>query len=284
MYMDEASAASAPYAPRVRDVMSRCVALGREDDKLAFASQIMLWRGLRHLPVVDDDDRLVGMLSDRDLLRYVLEGPAGALPLRSVMTKPVETVEPDVDLTEASARLALTRIDCLPVVKDGKMLGILTTTDVLAERGRLLHKSDHGRIPTASDIMSGRVVVAHLGESLISAVQKLVDSEIRHLPVVDAEFRAVGMLSDRDVRTAVGDPLSVLERQSDDDLAALCVDSIMTTTPHFVSPAASVLEVASMLVDDQIGALLVVNEGEELLGIISYVDVIAHLTGRGRRS
>lgn len=272
-----------PYVARVRDVMSQSPALGREDDKLTLASQIMLWRGLRHLPIVDRQDHLVGILSDRDLLRYVLEGPAGALPLRSVMTTPVETIGPEVDLTEASARLALSHIGCLPVVKDGKLLGVLTTTDVLAERGRLLHKSGHGRIPTAADVMNGRLVVSHLGDSLITAIQKLVDAKVRHVPVVDEDFRVVGMISDRDVRTVVGDPVAAIERESDDQLAAMRVDSVMTTEPRTVLPQASLLEVAARLMDDQIGAVLVVTADDELLGIISYVDVIGHLTGRHRR-
>ncbi len=269
-----------PAACRVRDIMSRRVFVARDHDTLAFASQLMLWRGIRHLPVVDEQERLVGIVSDRDLMRYVVEGPAGSLPLRDVMSSPVETIRPDADVDEASGRLSVAKIDCLPVVSNTKVLGILTTFDVLAERAKRLHKGGSGRTPTAGDLMSRRVVVAHCGDTLVSAIQKLIDAGVRHVPIVDDDHRLVGILSDRDVRTVVGDPREAILRGDDDPLAAVEVDSVMTARPRSVSPDASVLELAELFVDHRIGAVPVVTSDDKLLGIISYVDVIGHFAGR----
>lgn len=267
---------------RVRDIMSRRVVVAKEHDTLAFASQMLLWRGIRHLPVVDAQEYLVGIVSDRDLLRYVVEGPAGSIPLRDVMSKPVETIDPDAELEEASARLAVSRIDALPVVKGGRVLGIVSSSDVLAERGKVLHKSGPGRIPTAVDVMHSRVLVTHPTDSVVSAIQKLVDAEIRHLPVVDEDFRVVGMLSDRDVRTAVGDPRKAIEQEAEDFLVEMEVGSVMTANPVCVPPDASVLAVAELLLDERVGAIPVVTDDDKLLGIVSYVDVLGHFTGRRR--
>lgn len=264
---------------RVRDIMSRRVVVARVHDTLAFASQLLLWRGIRHLPVVDADEHIVGIVSDRDLLRYVVEGPAGALPLRDVMTSPVEVIAPDADLEEASAKLAVARIDALPVVKNGRVLGILTSSDILAERGKIIHKGGEGRIPCAADVMHTRVLVTHPTDPIGSAIQKLIDAEVRHLPVVDEDFRVVGMLSDRDVRTAVGDPRRAIA-EAEDFLSEIEVGGIMTAAPLSVSPTASVLEIAEILMDEKVGALPVVTDDDKLLGIISYVDVIGHFAGR----
>jgi CBS domain-containing protein len=272
--------ARATPGDRVRDLMTRQVVSAREHDTLAFASQILLWRGMRHLPVLDAKDRLVGMLSDRDLLRYVVEGPAGALPLREVMSTAVETIDPDAAVSEASARLAVGRIDALPVVRDGRLLGIISTSDILAERGRILHKSGRGRIPTAADVMSVRVLCAHQGDSLLSAIQKLVDAEVRHLPVVDDDHRVVGILSDRDVRTVVGDPRSAIERWDEDLFEDVTVGGVMTRAPVTVPVDASVLAIAEILIDDRVGAIPVVTLDDKLVGIVSYVDVIGHFAGR----
>lgn len=270
----------APYEARVRDVMSRRVATARQDDTLAFASQILKWRHIRHLPVVDAEDHLVGILSDRDLLTHVVEGPAGSLPLRDVMHTRVEVVGPETDLAEAAAMLAVARIDCLPVVRGKKLLGILTSADVLAERGRLAGKNGRSRMPIAADVMNRRLLVAHRGDSLMSAIQKLVDAEVRHLPVVDEDFRVVGILSDRDVRTTVGDPRAAIDREGEAFLDAMQVDQVMSAEPLTVAADASILEIADTLLDERIGAIPVVAEDDRLLGIVSYVDVIAHFVGR----
>lgn len=276
---DQAPTRATP-GDRVRDLMTRRLVSARDHDTLAFASQILLWRGIRHLPVLDAKDQLVGMLSDRDLLRYVVEGPAGALPLRDVMSVSVETIDPDAGVAEASARLAVGRIDALPVVRDGKLLGIISTSDILAERGRILHKSGRGRIPSAADVMSRRVLSAHEDDSLLSAIQKLVDAEVRHVPVVDDDHRVVGILSDRDVRTVVGDPRSAIERWDDGIFGDVTVGGVMTRSPLTVQIDASVLAIAEILIDDRVGAIPVVTVDDKLVGIVSYVDVIGHFAGR----
>jgi CBS domain-containing protein len=260
--------------------MTRRVATVREDDTLAFASQILRWRVIRHLPVLDAEDHLVGILSDRDLLQHVVEGPAGALPLREVMHTAVETIGPDAPLAEASAKLAIARIDCLPVVRGRKLLGILTSADVLAERGRIAGKNARSRVPIAADVMNRRVLVSHLGDTLFTAIQKLVDAGVRHLPVVDEDYRVVGIVSDRDVRTTVGDPRAALDREGDEMLDEILVDQLMSPNPITVSPETSVLEIADMLLDERVGAVPVVGPDDSLLGIVSYVDVIAHFVGR----
>lgn len=267
----------------VAELMTRRVAVCRDDDTVAFAHQIMLWRTVRHLPIVDAKGAVVGMLSDRDLLQVVVEGPAGALPLRDVMSRPVQTVTPETPVSEASAMLATGRIDALPVVKNGKLLGILTTTDILAERGKLLHKGMPGRLPTAADVMRTRVLSASPTDTLFSALRKLLDAEIRHLPVVDDDYRVVGMLSDRDVRTAIGDPREAMLRDGENDfLEEMLVESVMTPGSIAVQANASVIEIADVLLDEKVGALPVVDDADKLIGIISYVDVLAHFAGRRR--
>ena len=267
--------------PRVGDVMSREIAVVHDADVLAFASQILLWRGVRHLPVLDADDKLVGILSDRDLLRVVIEGPAGGLPVSQFMSKPVHTVHADTDLGEASSLLWSSGIDALPVLEGDKLVGILTTSDVLAERGRSLRKAGAGAIPRACDVMSRRVLVTHPTDSLASAIRQLLGANIRHVPVVDADLRIVGMLSDRDVRTAVGDPLRAMDEDGGgDSIRDRTVESVMTRGPITVGATASVLDLARIFVDERVGAIPVVRDDDTLIGIVSYVDVIGHFLGR----
>jgi acetoin utilization protein AcuB len=109
------------------------------------AFERMLERGIRHLPVVDREHRVVGVLSIDDLraalpfplsLRRPLE-PAQRDAAREsrvgeIMTHGPETLGPDAPLEEAAERMAEARIGCLPVVDEtGRLAGLLSETDVL---------------------------------------------------------------------------------------------------------------------------------------------------------
>jgi CBS domain-containing protein/RNA polymerase-binding transcription factor DksA len=105
----------------------------------------MIGRGIRHLPVVDAGDRVVGVLSIDDLRAALPFSVSLALPpapaereaarewcVGDVMTYSAQTVGEDDSLAEAAQRMALQRIGCLPVVDpDGRLLGLLSETDVL---------------------------------------------------------------------------------------------------------------------------------------------------------
>lgn len=133
------SVASAP----VSSIMRTEFASLREGDRLDLADQVMKLGRVRHLPVLDAEGKLVGIVSNRDLLEASLTSVLAFAPdqrrgfLRSVevaevMTREVETVDPDTALGVAANRLIRHKIGCLPVVRaDGVMVGLVTETDLL---------------------------------------------------------------------------------------------------------------------------------------------------------
>ena len=124
---------------QVSELMIRSVATILERQTVAEAREEMELSHIRHLPVVDAEGRLVGVVSDRDLMR------AGD-PTDSVgacMSAAVATVSPETDLTEAAFLLIRDRIGCLPVSDaSGKLLGILTESDFVRLAHDLLGGAD----------------------------------------------------------------------------------------------------------------------------------------------
>lgn len=127
-------------AATVRDWMTRdLVTLGR-NDKVSAADDLLRMKRIRHLPVLDEDGELAGIVSQRDLFRGALAralgyGEAaqtkllGMLLVKEVMTNGVETIAPDAPLSEAARRMAEHKIGSLVVVEDGRPVGILTEGD-----------------------------------------------------------------------------------------------------------------------------------------------------------
>jgi acetoin utilization protein AcuB len=109
---------------------------------------------------------------------------------------------------------------------------------------------------------------------LREAVELVIGRHIRHMPVLDATGRLVGIATDRDVKRALPSPLSATAA---DEYEAILdttpLSRVMTREPLTVSPDASMAEAVRLLLDNRIGGLPVV-EGGRLVGILTERDVL----------
>ena len=129
---------------KVRDVMTADPTTLKRNDKLTLADDIMRLGRVRHLPVLDDDGQLlVGIVTQRDLFRDALAQALGygshaqrkildTLAVKDVMATDVVTTSPNTSLVEAARLLTERKIGCLPVVENGRLVGILTEGDFVA--------------------------------------------------------------------------------------------------------------------------------------------------------
>ncbi len=125
---------------KAMDLMTENVFSVNADEDLARLSDLMEDIHVRHMPVKDKEGRLVGLVSQRDLLRSALY-TAKDLPLTEqrellqrmtvgeIMTADPETAEMDDDIEEAGRVMLENKLGCLPVVEGGKLVGILTEAD-----------------------------------------------------------------------------------------------------------------------------------------------------------
>jgi CBS-domain-containing membrane protein len=128
----------------VSEIMRREVVTVGAQERLDLTQDIMNLGRLRHLPVLDDDQRLIGIISHRDLLASamteVLDFDARSrrsflrsIEVREVMAKDVVSVRPDTELHEVARILVERKIGCVPVVGEGgELVGLVTETDLIA--------------------------------------------------------------------------------------------------------------------------------------------------------
>ncbi len=129
---------------KVREVMTTEVTTLKRNDKLTLADDVMQLGRIRHLPILEDDgEQLAGILSQRDLFRGALAQALGygqyahrklldTFSIKDVMTTDVITISPDTPLVAAARVLMERKIGCLPVVKGGRLIGIITEGDFVA--------------------------------------------------------------------------------------------------------------------------------------------------------
>jgi CBS domain-containing protein len=143
----------------VRDLMTSDVVTVRADMPLKEVARLLLERRISGVPVVDEGGAVIGVVSEADFLRKEAGDPVhrrrlglrwlvhdrhveedrhrlGAVTAGEAMTRPAVTIEPDRPLSEAARTMTEGRIKRLPVVQDGRLVGILTRTDVVRAYAR----------------------------------------------------------------------------------------------------------------------------------------------------
>lgn len=137
----------------VSDLMTSSPDTVFSDDDLGDVYALMNEKMIRHVPVIDHDGSVEGLVSQRDLIRTVLHAfddltfldqrdALRGMLVRDVMTADPDTVAPDMPLSDAGRLLLENKIGCLPVVEGTRLVGILTESDFIK---RVVMESEHAR-------------------------------------------------------------------------------------------------------------------------------------------
>jgi acetoin utilization protein AcuB len=185
------------YKGFLRERVQRKVITIRPEASFYEANTLIREKGIRHLPVVDADQKLVGLLTDRDLraagpsqasdlsvheIHYVLQ----KLKVSSFMTprEKLITVTPEVVIEEAVQLMHQHKIGCLPIVEGDRLYGIITETDILAHFVDIFGLRQKGtRLTVALEDKPG---------SMIGILQVLKDHNINLISIVAPSFVAGG--------------------------------------------------------------------------------------------
>jgi acetoin utilization protein AcuB len=128
--------------------------------------------------------------------------------------------------------------------------------------------------------MSGDPLSVRAADPALAALDLMIERGIRHLPVLDASRRVVGVLSLDDLRAAL--PFEVSLRRAPDPIARQlardwCVGDVMTYAPHTLAEDAPLAEAAARMAEHRIGCIPVVDAQGRLVGILSETDVLQAL-------
>ena len=132
---------------RVEDVMSRELFTVGRNDKLSVADNILKQKRIRHIPVLDKDGALAGIITQRDLFRGILLKSLGygsraeerlleSLVVKDAMRDEVIITTPDTPLADAARLMLENKIGCLPVVAGGRLVGLISEADFVEQFAR----------------------------------------------------------------------------------------------------------------------------------------------------
>jgi len=260
--------AEVPEHVRVADVMSRDVARVHPETPLGELVELLVGRDYRGVPVIDATERVVGIVTNGDLVergglsmrlellatasRETLQQALAALAtdgrtVAEVMTRDVVTVPSDLSVLEAARLMTQRRLKRLPVVDAaGHLLGIISRVDLLrtVAEGYPVPEPQPSQVRPARlvvDVLRRDVPTVSLQASLPEVIDAVVSTRLNRAVVIDAQQRVVGLVTDAELVRRLGERPGVVTRLmrrvapvpmiNDVKAADLMVSDVVTTGP-----------------------------------------------------
>ncbi|MBN1537763.1 MAG: CBS domain-containing protein [Anaerolineales bacterium] len=264
-------------AKLVRDYMHPGVITCRPDATLGQVAVMLVQHQVHSLVVIDRDSRPIGILTDFDLLagewlsadKESLE-VMRKLSAGDLMSSPVELIDSNQPISEAAQRMHEGSFRRLIVADKGKMIGVISVSDIIASLGeRMPAKRD-----TVGDVMSDAILVCRENTPLVLAARAMTQTRWRSVVVVDAHGTPLGVVSGLDFLPYCN---------NDDGCNGKLVSDIMH--PALTIPInASLREAADKLIENHYHRLIVIDQDHPdafPLGVISSFDIVAEMARPG---
>lgn len=253
----------------VSEIMSEEPVSIKEHDFVTRARQLMRDYFLRSLVVVDDGGRLVGILSDQDILQVTstrsnitVGGYASQSP----------TITPDMDVVKAAKLMVQSRQNRVPVVKsttDRMVVGILSNTDIL--RNIKVPRNVPG---TLQEIMTKKVKTCLPDDKINTIWGHMLETDYTGIPVVSKKGEPIGMITRRDIIKSGAVRIEVEDERRTKPNDSSKVEKIMSTPAYTLLETESIQNAIEMIIRYDIGRITIVNEKEKVSGIIDRQDLL----------
>jgi len=256
----------------VRDLMHTGLITCKADATLGQVAVLLNQHHIHALAVTDRDGRVLGIISDFDLLagEWLSSDTESLETMRSLtaadlMSQPVDSIEADVPLSEAARVVIEKDVSRLLVTENGKLVGIISLSDFVAS----LTEQIQARRETVGDVMSDAILVCRGKTPILSAARAMTSSGWRSVLVVDAKGRVLGVVSGKDL-------LKFVQNGVDESIVVRDVMHPALT----IDINASLREAADKLIQNHYHRLVVVDAEDPdafPLGAISTFDIVAEM-------
>ncbi|MCC7553644.1 MAG: CBS domain-containing protein [Methanobacteriaceae archaeon] len=262
----------------VKNLMSENLITIDKDQSLSDGLKLLRKHKISRLPVVNtnknNQKELVGIVSERDIARKLGSSKYGSMPpsrfhISSVMVKDVVTVNENVELSEVASLMLEKQIGSLPIESNENMVGIVSKADFVS----LCTTKAFEKI-SVEEVMKTDIKSVSSDERLVHARRILIDSKIGRLPVIDSG-EIVGILTSKDViRCLIAFRKNVPEKHQSAQIKNIVVEDIMSTNIKTISQEDNIADVANILIETGYNGLPVVDDDENIVGIITQTDLL----------
>ena len=252
----------------VKEVMSTPRITVRKGETVSDVISRMKKGRVREIPVLDDD-RPIGLVSYYSLLSR------RNLPLSAKVEHimvPCPRLEEDMPIISAAEELMSTGVRGAPVVRNGKLVGFVSRTDII----RIISSMDELRRKQVGAIMSTAPVSVTRTEQVRKAQILMKGLNEKTLPVVDQNHELIGAIGMTEIMDVVWSPRASKppnEVRGDREPADVRVGSVMNRYPAFVSPDDALDRAISVMLSKNLSTVFVADE-RKLVGVISQTDIM----------
>ena len=129
---------------QIKEIMTTNVKTIRPEDTVKSLAQIMIKENIGDMVVISGSGIIAGIATERDIIKQVVvSGSFGETKVQDIMTKEILTIGPEATLEEAADVMVKNKIKKLPVIDKGRLVGIVTATDLVAYENKLVEKVAH---------------------------------------------------------------------------------------------------------------------------------------------
>jgi len=116
---------------KAKDIMSKTVTTIRSDGTLLDAIQLLVCKEISGLPVVDDGGKMIGIITEKDILNFIFSGNLKNTKVADAMSKEVVSFSPETDMDTIALAVGQNRFRRVPIVKEDKVVGIVSRRDII---------------------------------------------------------------------------------------------------------------------------------------------------------
>ena len=188
----------------VREIMSSHYLSLRTTETIADALALILDKKIGGLPIVDAEETLRGIVTERDVLRLLGTG-ASTLSVENVMSTALRVTAPDATIGAATREMGRCRFRRLPVVSEDVLFGIITSTDIVRYMGtgEVFDRLVTGNVAEVMDLpvrtlMKGELITTTPEVPITAAARIMLERGIGALPVIE-DSRLIGLVTEFDL-------------------------------------------------------------------------------------